>query len=197
MGSIGILVLADAAPLYIEAGKAEHLLLKHREVLVRQLAHEHLLGETAIAGILRTVLDIRHTLVELFLRDIQGITELKGVQMVLGLIDHHHDIIGGLVIDKQFSVTIRYHTTGGIFYLLEKGIGVGILLIVVTHDLQDKKTNDIDDDNDNCHTADYITPIVNLMVFHPSLPATLSNVHISTKVNTALPTTHFNHSIQL
>ena len=45
MGSDGRLVLPDAATLDIETRKSIHLFLKDRELLVRELAHEELLGE--------------------------------------------------------------------------------------------------------------------------------------------------------
>ena len=45
MGSVWMLILTDAALLHVEAWKAVHLLLKHTEVVVRELVHEHLLRE--------------------------------------------------------------------------------------------------------------------------------------------------------
>ena len=45
MGGIGMFILTDATFLDIEAWESVHLLLKHTEVVVRNLIKEHLLGE--------------------------------------------------------------------------------------------------------------------------------------------------------
>ena len=52
MGGIRILVLADAASLNIKAGKTEYFFLEHRKLLTAELAHEQLLREARVAGVL-------------------------------------------------------------------------------------------------------------------------------------------------
>ena len=49
--SIGEGVLANTSLLYVEAGITEEFLAEGTELLGRQLAHEQLLGVSAIAGI--------------------------------------------------------------------------------------------------------------------------------------------------
>ena len=48
----GILVLTYASALDIDTRESEHLLVENAEVLVGQLAHEELLGEAGVSGIL-------------------------------------------------------------------------------------------------------------------------------------------------
>ena len=136
MGSIGINILADTSTLNIKAGETVHLLLKNAELLFRQLTHEKLLSETRIAGILGTVLDLVHSFDEVFLRDTQRFAELQSIQMIFLLIHHHHQIVTVLIIDHQLSVSVGDNATCRKFYLLEEGIGVGILLVVVAENLK-------------------------------------------------------------
>ena len=194
MGGKGILILTDTSTLDVEARETEHLLLKYGVVAVRQLTHKHLLRETTIARILIAILDFCHTMVELLTGDIQGSTELQGIQMVLCLVHHYHDIVCRLVINEQFTFTVVDNATRRIFNLLEEGIGVGILLVVVAHNLEGKEANDIDDNDTNSHSADYIAPIIDIIVVHCCRLVTLSNVNISTKVIAVLPITHLSHS---
>ena len=70
MSCKGILVLADATSLDVEARETEHLLLEDREVLVAELADEQLLRETAVARVLIAILDVSHALIELLTRDV-------------------------------------------------------------------------------------------------------------------------------
>jgi hypothetical protein len=106
MSGIGVFVLADAAFLNIETGETVHLLLQHTEIVVGELTPEHLFCETGVTGVLRTIFDGLHTFVELLAGDAQGFAEFKGVEVVLGFIHHHHDIVRGLVIDQQLAVAV-------------------------------------------------------------------------------------------
>ena len=115
--------------------------------------------------------------------------------MVLGFVHHHHDIVSRLVIHQQLAVTVVDTATGRIFNFLEKGIGVGTLLIVVTGNLEHKQPDDVDHHYQNGHTSYHIASVVQAIVPH-SLPLligylclTASKVNIKTSVNTALPTT--------
>ena len=106
MGSIGVLVLTNGATLDVEAREAEHLLAEDGEVVLVELSHEDLLGITRVARVLVAVLDGVHTVNEHLLGNAEGLAEVEGVDMVLRLVHHHHDIEGGLVIDKEFAITV-------------------------------------------------------------------------------------------
>ena len=136
MGGMRILVLADAALLHVEAREAEHLLLEHAELLVGELAHEELLREARVAGILRTVLDVVHALYEEFLRDAQRLAELQRVEVPALFVHDDHDVVGGLVVDEELSVSVGDDASRGVFNLLQERVGVGILLVVVAEQLQ-------------------------------------------------------------
>ena len=145
MGSKGEFVLADRATLDIKAWETEHLLLKYGEVLVAELAHEHLLRKARIARILVAILDGSHTTVEFFTRNIHHIAEIGSIQVVLGLVHHHHNVVGRLIIDQQLTVAVVDTTTGWIFYLFQESVRVGTLLIVIARNLQLEQTKDIYD----------------------------------------------------
>ena len=74
MGGVGIFILADGAFLHIETRKAEHLLIEDTVILIVDLAHEELLGETRISRILVAVLDLIHALDEILLGNAQRLT---------------------------------------------------------------------------------------------------------------------------
>ena len=135
MGGKGIAILADATPLDIKAGETEHLLLEYGEVCFRQLVHKDLLRKAGIARILVAVLDIGHAPVKLLTTDIQHLTEVQRIQMVLGFIHDDHDVIGRLVEYQQATATVVDAATRRILNLLEEGIGVSTLLVVVTGNL--------------------------------------------------------------
>ncbi len=111
MGSYCPLILADAATLDIETGKAEELFLKDTEVLVVELAHEELLCITRITGILTPVFDISHPAYEIFLGDMKGLTEVKCVQMTTLLIFYHHHVVGRLIVHQQLTFAVGDNTT--------------------------------------------------------------------------------------
>ncbi len=106
MGGIGVLILTDGASLDVEAGEAEEFLTEDGEVLLVELGHEDLLGVARIAGVLVAVLDVGHSLDEVFLGDAEGIADVEGVDMVACLIHHDHDVEGRLVIDEEFAVAV-------------------------------------------------------------------------------------------
>ena len=184
VGRIGILILADAAPLHVEARETVHLLLEDGELLVRQLVHKHLLGEARVAGILRAVHDSGHTLHKLLTADAQCLAELKGVQMVAHLVDHHHDVVGRLVVDEQLSVAVGDDATRGKLHFLQEGVAVCTLLVVLTRNLQGEETYDIDRDDDYGHGTDDILTVFECVVFHF---LSVSRVKMSSSVSTALP----------
>ena len=106
--------------------------------------------------------------VKLFTGDTKGFTELEGVEVVPGLIHHHHDIIRGLVVDQQLAVAVLDDASRGVGNLLQKSVGVGVLLVVVAHQLKGKQTDDIDDDNEGCH-ASYQPPVLQSVILHVCL----------------------------
>ena len=173
MGGVGILILADTSLLHIETWETVYLLLKHAELLVRQLVHEHLLCERRIARILRAVLDRCHPCIEVLAGDVERLTEFHRVKMMLRLVDHHHDVVGRLVINHQFTIAGSNDAPRGIVYLLEESVGVGILLVVVAHQLESEQAYDINGDNEHRHATNHILPIFNSVFFHRLLPDTL------------------------
>ena len=115
--------------------------------------------------------------------------------MVLGLVHYDHDVIGRLVVYQQLAVAVADDAARGELHLLQEGIRVGILLVVIAHQLQGEEPDDIHDDDDCCHGADDILPIVVVGVFH--FLRTFSMTMMSTTVSTVLPTTVASHHIQL
>ena len=103
---IAILILSDAALLYVETREAEHLLAETAELLVRELAHEYLLRIARVAGILRVVLDVVHPLDEKLLGDAERLAELCRVNTSALLVHNHHDVVSGLVIYEELAVTV-------------------------------------------------------------------------------------------
>ena len=187
-------VLAHAALLHIEAWETEHLLLEDAEVLVGELTHEDLLGKARIAWVAVTVLDGGHATVELLARDAERLTELEGVETVLDLVHHHHDVVGGLVIHHQLAVPVEDGTTGGIFYLLEKSIGVGTLLVVVARNLEHEEADGVDYHDEDGYTRYDEAPIRETVIFH--LARTLSIARTNKSVSRALLTARSSHICQ-
>ena len=160
VSAVGILVLPDASFLHIEARKAKHLLTKHTEILVVYLCHEELLRKAGVSRILSRVLDIVHALDKIVFGDAQSLAEVKRVKVPFLLVHHHHDVVGRLVIDKQFAVTIAYNAPAGIFNSFEKGVRIGTLTVVVAHNLKREKAYDI-----HCHNEDGYSSNDDLSVF--------------------------------
>ena len=160
------LILAYAALLDIETREAEYLLLKVTELLRRKLTHEHLLREARVAWVLRVVLDVVHALYEILFRDAQSAAELKRVDASLRLVHHHHDIVRRLVVHEQTSVAVVDGSARRIFNLLEKGVRVGVLLVVVAQQLQRKEPHDVDNDNCRCHESDDVAPFLEIIIAH-------------------------------
>ena len=80
--------------------------------------------------------------------------------MIFCLVHNNHDVIGRLIIHQQLTISVRNDPTGRIFYLLQKSIRVGTLLIVITGDLQGKETYDIDDHYEGGHPTNHILPVI-------------------------------------
>ena len=198
MGTHRILILAHAALLDIEARETEHLLLKDTEVLIRELAHENLLGETRITRITVTILDSSHATVEFLTGNAKCLAELKGIEATLDFIHHHHDIISRLVIHQQFTCSVENGTTRGIFDFLEEGIRIGTLLIVVARNLKHEEADGVDYHYQNGYTSNDETPVRKTIIFH--FARTLSIVRTNKRVSRALLkalSSHICHSKKL
>ena len=198
MGAHRILILAHAALLNIEARETEHLLLKDTEILIRELAHEYLLGETRIARITVAVLDSCHATVEFLTGNAKCLAELKGIEATLDFIHHHHDIISRLVIHQQFTSSVENGTTRGIFDFLEEGIRIGTLLIVVARNLKHEEADGIDNHYQDGYTSYDETPVRKTIIFH--FARTLSIVRTNKRVSRALlkaRSSHICHSKKL
>ena len=191
-----ILILTDATTLDIKTGEPEHLLLEDTEILVAQLRQEQLLRKARITRIFRFILDGGHPAVELFTRDIQGFTQIKGIQMILRLIHHHHDVVGRLVKHQQLAVSVGDITTRRKVHLLQKGIRVGTLLIVVTGNLEGEETDDIDHHDDDGHRGNNKLPLSKI-VFFLHFARTLSIAIIRANVRSELAPAHANQYCQL
>ena len=93
------------------------------------------------------------------LRDAQGFAKFQRVQAISRLIHNDHDVVSRLIIDHQLAVTIPNQTTRRILYLLLKGIGVCVLLVVITQQLQGEKADDINDHDAHGHSSYYQTAV--------------------------------------
>ena len=91
--------------------------------------------------------------------------------------------------------------TRGIFYLLEKGVTVGVFLIVVAEQLKREEADEIDCNNEYSHPTDNQSPFVEFEIFHatylPYLPLRLSSTITNTSVSNVLPATQRTHCSQL
>ena len=194
--SVRCLILAYAALLHIETGESEHLLLKVAELLIAELAHKELLRESRVAGILGIVLYVVHALDEVFLGDAERLAEFGSVDTALCLVHHHHDVVGRLVVYEQLAVAVVYGTARRKLHLLEEGVGVGVLLVVVAHELEGEQTNYVHRDNCHGYTSNYKATVFECIPAH-LLRRKFSITNISTMVSTALLTVHKAHCVQL
>ena len=169
MGGIRIGIFSHASLLHIEARESEHLLLEYAEVLVRQLRHEELLRISGISRILTAVLDILHSLLESLLGNTQGIAEVEGIESSLLLLHHHHQVVRRLVIHQQLSVSIVDGTTRRELYLLQEGVTVGILLVILAHNLEREEPDDVDYHDNYRHTTNHITALLKIVIYHTLL----------------------------
>lgn len=165
MGGHVVGILPGGAALDVEAGEAEKFLLEHGKLLGRQLAQEHLFGVAGIAGIDCPVLDVGHTLDEELLGDAQRPAEVQRVQPV-DFTHHDHHVVGRLVVDHQASFTVIDGSAGRKLYFVEKSVAVGVLLIVVAHNLQREQTQDIAQDNRHGHTGYHKFAFLQIIVAH-------------------------------
>ena len=64
-----------------------------------------------------------------------------------------------LVVYEEFAVAVGDGATGGEFYFFQECVTVGILLVVLTHDLQHEESYDVDDDDDHGNAANHVFPV--------------------------------------
>ena len=168
MGSVWILILSDAATLNVEARKAIHLFLKNRELLVRELAHEELLGETRLSRIARSVCHDRHAVIELLAGNVQGIAELNSVKPATGFVHDHHNVVGGLIEDQQLAVSVGNNASRWEINLFQEGIRVSTFLVVVTGNLEHEKPDNVDNYDERSHPTNHIAPVFKSIILHLS-----------------------------
>ena len=130
------------------------------------MAHEQLLCEARIAGVLAPVFNVVHALDKKLFSDAQRLAEVEGIEASALLVHHHHNVVGGLVIHQQFAVTVGNGATRRILYLFQKRVTVGVLLIVVAHQLERKQAHQINEDDDNSHTANDVTSVLKVVILH-------------------------------
>ena len=175
VGGIRIGILSHTSLLHIEARETEHLLLEHAEVLVGELRHEELLGVSRITRVLVAILDVVHSLDKPLLGDAQRVAEVHRIEASALLVHHHHDVVGRLVVYHQLAVPIVDGSTRRELYLLEEGVTVGVLLIVVAHNLKRKETNHVYDHNRYGHTTQYVSTLLKIVIQHTLLYITINS----------------------
>ena len=142
-------VVANGAFFNGEAFEAEEFLAENGELLCGNLAHEEL---RRIARIADFRLDFVHALdIEIF-RDANGLAKVERIDAAL-VVHDDHDVVRRLIVDKEPPFAIENQSARGILDFFAESIGVGILLIVVAHQLEREETDEIDDDNSNRYAA--------------------------------------------
>lgn len=147
-------VLPDGTTLYVETGELEQFLLKHTTFLGRKLCHKSLMGVFRISGIHPPVFHILHALVELFARDVQGTAEIGRIELC-HFAGYKGNVVSRLVEYKQLTVTVVDGSARRILYFIQESVAVGILLVIICHDLQIEEAQDINEYNNHCRQADY------------------------------------------
>ena len=140
--------------------------MKGTEDGVGNLTHKELLGEARITRILACVLDVVHAFHEILLGNAKRLAEICGVESPALLVHHHHNVVSGLVVDKQPALAIYDSATRRELYLLEKGVGVSALTVVVAHDLQRKQPQEIYYNNACGNATKHITPLFKVEILH-------------------------------
>lgn len=166
MGSCIVSVLPDGTPLDIESGKLEQLFLEYAAVFCRQLGQEYLVGIGGVSRVEAPVLDVMEFLPEKFWCDFQGLAQIGRIQFGNFLHDDC-DVVGCLVVDQQFVIAVVDDSPAGILYPLEKGVAVGILLIVLAHDLQGEQAYKKNQYNDSDGACNDVFPLFKVVIsFH-------------------------------
>lgn len=185
MGSCIVSVLPDGTPLDIESGKLEQFFLKHSTVFGRQLGKKYLIGVGRVSRVEAPVLDVMEFLPEKFRCDFQGLAQIGRIQFG-NLLHDDCDVVGCLVIDQQFVIAVVDDSPAGILYPLEKGVAVGILLIVLAHDLQGEQAYKINQYNDSDGACNDVFPLFKVVIsFHYFFLLTESTHKIKMSVMTA------------
>ena len=154
MRSKRICITTYAALLYGKAVETEKLFAKEGELAGWNLRHKDLGRITGIAGILLRIFYFFAALFVKLWRDSYGTTKVEGIYTVL-LIHRHHNIIGWLIVNKQFAIAGEYQTSRWKQDIFAKSIGVSILLIVVAKQLQGEQANQINKNDADGYAANH------------------------------------------
>ena len=111
------------------------------------------------------VFDFRHSPFIKVPCNAQTFAQVKSVYSLL-LRHHDHNIVRGLVVDQQFTVTVGDYTARGILHFLKESVGIGVFLIIVAHDLQRKKPENIDNHDARRHRSYHILTLLQIVVRH-------------------------------
>ena len=145
--------------------ETKEFLLENAEIFRGNLSHEKLLGVGRVARILFVVLDDSHTFIELLFCDAQRVTEIKGVE--IGDFTHnHHNVVGGLIVNQQFAITVVDNPSCWENDIIEKSIVVSTGLIFFVRKLKKSQSRDIAQNNNKCYTSKNILSIFIFEAFH-------------------------------
>ena len=119
---------------HIESAESEQFLLEDGKLLGWHLPDEKLLGVCGIAWIALRVFEVGHSVVEIFPCDVQSATEVESVE-VLDLPQHHHDVVGWLVVDQKFALAVVDDSSRRIEHLVHEGVALSRLLVSLVAEL--------------------------------------------------------------
>ena len=139
-------ILPDRTLLDEKSRKHVKLLLQTPVILLREVGYEFLGCIGGVARIFPGILHVDPFLGELLLSHLKGITQRRGVEILYVARNQHH-VIGRLVENHKLTVAVVDETTRRVYYLPQKGVAVGILLIFVIAYLETEKPDDIDCNN--------------------------------------------------
>ena len=148
-------VAAYGTFLHGESAETVELLAQHGELLGGYLGHEEL---RRIAGIGGPRLDFRHLPYVVFGREAHHFAELESVDAYL-VVHDDHDIVRGLVVYEQAALAVENEAARGKLYVFAEGVGVGVLLVIVAHQLQCEETQQVDDDHYDDDAGNHKLPV--------------------------------------
>ena len=123
------------------------------------MVHEHLRDIGRIAGIQPPVLNLGYAFHKQFFCNAKDVTEVERIER-LDLTHDQHDFIRRLIIDQQLPVAVINDAPGRDQGLFLERITVGPRFIIVVHHLQEKQTDDKDENQQNNSATDHETPVV-------------------------------------
>jgi len=136
------------------------------EAIAEDFSKRTVLGIPRITGIQTTVLNILQPFVKLFTGNIQCTAEVECIER-LNLAGYINHIISRLIKYQQFAVTIINGTARRKLHAIQERIAVGVLFIIIRHDLQIEQPAHINKDYDYCHQSNHIFPFFqNIILCH-------------------------------